>query len=175
MDLTSEGSRTRTYDRVGPFFYDNEVIGVVEGKYVVDRVRRTSIKSVRFERRSSFKHPGVGMILGFVLLLLPVQALMGDPLGIGWLTLASAEGVVGAFFMFLFGLCLLWAVLRRRHEDWVVFVLERTEHPVPLRCVVSPEVTQFIEGLVAGQTSGWPSITVTHRVSGLPRLLPARS
>src|SRR5690349_3669776 len=116
MELVSQNTGGETYQRIGPFIYNDETIGIVEGNYVVERVRRAFITGIDFECRSSFKHPIIGLILGLVLVTVPVQAVMGDPLGLWWLTLASPHRVAGTFFMFLFGIYLIWAVLRRRNE-----------------------------------------------------------
>jgi hypothetical protein len=39
----------------------------------------------------------------------------------------------GSFFMFCFGVYLLWGVVRRRDEPWLVITTGAGEHAFPLR------------------------------------------
>lgn len=156
MDLTSSVDSTAQYHVVWPLFFDDDVIGVLDGKYVQGTVARRSVTAFRLERRTSFKHPIIGLLLGLVLVGIPTQALAGDPLGLWWLTLASPMRLAGSFFMVCFGVFLLGSVMRRRDEPWVVFVTSTGEHGFPLRHNLSSEASEALRSICSGPAGATP-------------------
>lgn len=146
MELTSaRADPAAPYTVVDQIFYDDRVVGVLEHSYVLGTVHRASITAVRFEGRSTFKHPVIGLVLGLAFAGVPVQSVLGDPLHLWWLTLASPMRVLGSVFMLFVGTYLLWEVIRRRDEPWVVFVLGTTERAFPLARPLSAPALQFLQ------------------------------
>jgi len=150
LELTLSVDPTARYRVVEPLFFNDDVIGVLDGKYVQGTVGLRSITTYRVERRTSFKHPVVGLLLGLAMVGVPAQAVAGDPLGLWWLTLGRPMRLVGSFFMVCFGLLLLWGVVRRRDEPWVVFVTTTGERAFPLRNELSPRAASVLETLCCG-------------------------
>ena len=143
------------YNVVDPLFFNEDVFGVLDGSYILGTMDRDAVKAVRHEERKSFKHPVIGGLVSAAFVVVPLQSVLGDPLGLWWLTLASPFRLVGSFFLFLFGIILLWGVVRRRDEPWIVFVTKSGERAFPLRRDVSPKAaavlrTLFGEGADAG-------------------------
>jgi hypothetical protein len=150
LELTSASGPPRQCRVVYPLFFDDELVGVLEGKYVLGTVARRSLIAVRTERRSSFKHPAVGAAVGLAMTLVPLQSVAGDPLGLWWLTLGSPLRLVGSFFMFGFGALLLWGVWRRREEPWIVFTTKAGESAYPLEYGLSPQARETVQSLCDG-------------------------
>ncbi len=94
-----------------------------------------------------FEHPVVGLLVGLAMVGVPAQAAAGDPLGLWWLTLASLLRLVGSFFTACFGLVLLWGVVRRRDEPWMVFVTTTGERAFPLRGDLAPRAASVLQTL----------------------------
>jgi hypothetical protein len=132
MEFTGRSDPTAIYTIVRPIFFNDNVIGVLDGRYVQGTIGRRALRAFRVEQRTSFKHPVVGAVLGGVLTVVPLLTLVGDPLGLWWLTLASPLRLVGSFFMLFFGVCLLWGVMRRREQPWLVLTTASGERAFPL-------------------------------------------
>ena len=112
MELQIRTDPDALYQIVAPIYFNNDVVGVLDGKHSQGRVGRRVLTGFRIDRRTSFKHPVIGFVIGFVLVVIPLQALIGDLLGIWWVTLASPLRLVGSFFpFFLLGIYLLWGVV----------------------------------------------------------------
>jgi hypothetical protein len=124
------------YKFIGPLIFDDHIIGVLDGKYPLGSVPRASVTAIRFEERTSFKHPILGLILGLLLVGIPTDELTGNHLGIGKLAIGSCTALVCSF---LFGLYLIIQILRRRNEQWIVFVLGPVERAFPLKQPISNE------------------------------------
>jgi hypothetical protein len=151
MELTARSDPGAIYKVAKPIFYDERVIGVLEGKYVQGTVGRRSLRAYRVEQRTSFKHPIVGAVLGGVLVGVPLQAVAGDPLGLWWLTLASPMRLAGSVFMAFFGAFLLWGVIRRREQPWLVLTTVSGERAFPLNEELSKLAAEVLDGLVDEQ------------------------
>jgi hypothetical protein len=135
---TKPGQKLRV---IAPICYDDHVVGVVDGKYLAGAVSRTAVTAIRLERRTSFKHPIVGLIVGISAMGISFLALAGDP------TLATPHELVGLLFLFSVGAYLLWGVLRRRDEPWLVFVLGSSERAFPLKDDLSAEASSLLTQL----------------------------
>ncbi len=106
------------YSRIGPVFYSDHVVGVLDGEYVVGSVNRNEITAIRQQTRTSFKHPILGSIFGVFSVAASFLLLRADP-------------IVGVPALFI-GLYILWGVVRRRSEPWIVFRLTRYAWAFPL-------------------------------------------
>jgi hypothetical protein len=115
---------------------------------VLGSVARTSLTGYRIEQRTSFKHPIVGMLLGVALIAVPVQSCAGDPLGVSWLTPGSFRVGAASLFMLFCGLFLLWGVIRRRDEPWIVFIASAGERAFRLRADLSPQAAGVLHSVV---------------------------
>jgi hypothetical protein len=140
MRLTS-ATESGTYRRLGPIIFDHDIIGVTEGKYVLGSVRRKSVTAIRQEKRKSFKHPIAGMVVGLAMALAPLLSVIGSPFGVG-LALTSLSRIAGAFFMFLLGVYLLWGVVTRKDESWIVFIFKSGERAFPIPDELSTNETE---------------------------------
>jgi hypothetical protein len=152
MELTAAKSdSSKQYSVVKPIFINDEVVGVLDETYVLGTVARSRLKAFRTETRTSFKHPIIGAILGTVMVGVPVQSALGDPLNLWWLTLASPARVAGAVFMLFIGAYLLYGVLRRRDEEWLVLVSEHEERAFPIGGKLAPHVVDQLRELIGGR------------------------
>lgn len=148
MELTSTVDPTARFHIAAPLFFNDEIIGVLDGKYVQDSVARTALTGYRIEQRTSFKHPIMGLILGIALIVAPVQSFAGDPLRLWWFTMGSLHGIAGSFFMLLCGLYLVCAVIRRRDEPWIVLLTTTGERAFRLRDGLTPQAVGVLTSLV---------------------------
>jgi len=149
MEFSKRTDAKAVYKVAGPIFYDDDVIGVLEGKYVQGTVGRRSLQGFRIDRRTSFEHPVVGWLLGGVLVGVPLQAVAGDPLGLWWLTLASPMRLGASVCMVIFGACLLWGVIRRRDLPWLVLMTRTGERAFPLGEELPENAAIVLKSLVA--------------------------
>ena len=135
------GSR---YNRFGCFFHDDRIVGVLEADRVLGSVLRAEVTAIRLERRSTFKHPVLGLLLGLLLFLGPVDLMLGDPWGLRWLALGSCTTMICEM---MFGTYLLWSVIRRRDETWVVFASASGERAFPLSEQPLPDQIKLLASL----------------------------
>lgn len=123
MDLTAHADPRTQYSRSGPLAW-NETRLLVFAPEGISSVVRASIRAMRVEPRSSFKHPIAGIIFGVSFVILPVSTFVGDPFGINLLLWGSAQGVGGAIALLLLGIYLILGVLRRHDMPWLVVQTE---------------------------------------------------
>jgi hypothetical protein len=150
MEFSNPIDPNARYQVIDPIFFNDEVIGVLEGKYVRGKVGRRLVTGYRVEHRTSFKHPIAGLALGLALVGLPLQALAGDPLGLGGFLAGTNMRTIGALFMVCFGVYVLWEVARRRQEPWLVFVIEGGERGFPLTKELSPQALETLKTIIGG-------------------------
>lgn len=148
MELQIRTDPDALYQIVAPIYFNNDVVGVLDGKHSQGRVGRRALMGFRIDRRTSFKHPVIGFVIGFVLVAIPLQALMGDPLGLWWVTLASPLRLVGSFFLFSFGIYLLWGVVSRREMPWLVLITDSGERAFPLRDEMPENAVAALRALI---------------------------
>ena len=96
MELTSSADPTARYHIVGPLFFNDDLIGVLDGKYVRGTVPRRSATGYRIEQRKSLKHPVIGLLVGVFMVCVgaPLLAGVGDAVGLGGFGLRSIVGVI---------------------------------------------------------------------------------
>ncbi len=135
-----------SYVRVGPLIFNEHILHVVESGVVLGSVRRASMKTIRIEPRTSFKHPVVGTVLGLLGVAGPQLPRAASFLGVkAWEWIESLR-IVG-FFMLVVGIILLIGVLRRRNIPWVVIDTQNGERCFPLEKEVTPDVEQLVQDL----------------------------
>jgi hypothetical protein len=149
VELTSAVHGSRSFCRIDPLFWTDELVGVLDGRYVLGSVPRKSVTAVRFEERSSFKHPIAGGILALGLIVLPAMALIGNPFGWAWIAIYIFRGPIGCIFAVIFGSYLLWLVIRRHDEPWIVFVMGSIERAFPLKKRLEPQALALLQSLGA--------------------------
>ena len=144
MELTSSSDPKARYVIAAPLFFNDDVIGVLDGRYVAGAVPRRRLIGFRQEYRTSFKHPIVGLAVGLVMVVIALVSFLA------WLVaLADLHFLLGSIFMFIFGVYLLWGVVRRHDEPWVVFILDHEERALPLKAELSPDHVALLEKLCA--------------------------
>ena len=150
MEFTSDlGDPSARYTIVGSIFFNDDVIGVLDGTYVIGSVVRKSVTSVRSELRPSCKHPVVAAVVGALMIIAPVENFAGDPLGLAWLMMGSLTAGV---FLFCCGCYLLWGVMRQRDEPWIVFITETGERAFPLKQALTPRAMDLLAAACADET-----------------------
>ena len=147
MELLSVQS-TQACQIAGPIFYNDNVIGVFDGRHVLGTVRRSSVTAWRTEYRTSFKHPVVGLVLAIIMLGVPLQSLLGDPLHLWWLTSMSMLRIIASMCMVLIGLYLLFELIRRRDLPWIVFNLGVEEQAFALKAELPPEAVDAVNQMI---------------------------
>ena len=144
MELTSSSDPKARYVIVAPLFFNDDVVGVLDGRYISGAVPRRRLVGFRQENRTSFKHPIIGLAIGLAMVVISIAIFLA------WLlTLADLHFLLGSIFMFFFGVYLLWGVLRRHDEPWVVFLLEQEERALPLKAELSPDHVALLERICA--------------------------
>lgn len=150
MEWTRSVDESKRYTTTGPIFYDGDLIGVLDGVTVMGSMARKEITAVRLERRTSFKHPILGLILGGVLMAA----------GLYWFSLTSGDGFVLYGCLLGCGAYLLQGVVRRREIPWLVLVAGTTEREFPLRQDLPAAVITVIEEVTGRRVSfvsmRWP-------------------
>src|SRR4051812_33276703 len=119
MELTAALDPTKRYTVVGPLAYDEQLLVVTNQAVVVGSVTRASIRRIRIEPRTSFKHPVVGGVVGLILVAGPLMPRAAERLGLvdeDWLMTVKAVGE----FMLVVGILVLVCVLLRRRIPWLV-------------------------------------------------------
>jgi hypothetical protein len=169
MRFTS-AAESGTYRRFGPIIFDHDMVGVMDGKYVIGSVRRTWVTAIRQEKRKSFRHPIGGLIVGLFMVLAPLLSAVGSSFGVG-LALTSFSRLIGALFLFFMGAYLLWGVATRKDEPWIVFILRSGERAFPLSSELSlDETAKLLNLLREGPAAVEPRI---ERALGF-EVLPAK-
>jgi hypothetical protein len=141
MEFTSASDPSSRYVVIPPFFINNDLIGVLDGKSVLGSVTRRAVTSIRVENRSSFKHPIVGTLVGAAMVVVSTEYFLPHPEGAWWFALNSP---LGSLFLLFCGCFLLWGVLRRRDEPWIVFVTDSGERDFPIKKVMTAEAVKSL-------------------------------
>jgi hypothetical protein len=149
MEFTSPSNPNKVYESLGPLFWDKEIVGVTEHNHVLGSVRRSDLTGVRYEVRSSFKHPVFGAVLGTLLLALGIVLATYNPESafevIQRYPLRALGTIVGPI---MFGAYLLWGVVRRRDVPWVVFITGPSEYALPLEAELTSAAKSVLAGMV---------------------------
>ncbi|MGC4119190.1 MAG: hypothetical protein QM765_32415 [Myxococcales bacterium] len=133
-------------ERIGAVAFEGEQLLVLEGDYILARLDRAEVRSLRVEQRPSFKHPVLGAVLGLALLV-PGGAFVGIA------PMAATKGVVyvlvGASISVIAGVSLLWGVITRKDIPFLVAVTERGESIYALDQPVTAELSSALDRFVA--------------------------
>ncbi|MCP4374722.1 MAG: hypothetical protein GY794_00870 [bacterium] len=142
-------SPDREFTRLGQIAYDDKLILVLDGDYIIERIGRSAITSARIEIRPSFKHPIIGAIVGTMCVAVPASAILGDPLGIKWMLAYSIFTISSAIFLPFMGLLLYFPAICNRKIEWLVFdtTYGYGQRAFPLKCEARDEIVEFIENL----------------------------
>lgn len=147
MEFTNPVDPTARYHVVTPLFFNDDLVGILDGDAVTGTVARAMVLAVRCEPRSSFKHPVAGLLLGVLLVGAAYWPLRGAPIANWWAILVLSKWLIASLFLFVFGAWLLWEVITRRDEPWIVFVTATRERAFPLKTDLKPQAIAVLHVL----------------------------
>ncbi len=148
MEFTDSSDPNAVYQVVEPLFFNDDVIGVLDGKHILGRVNRSSVTAFRVEQRSSFKHPVMGFVLGLVMIGIPLLPPAFEPDGLKYFTRASKEWLFVCFFLLCIGGYLIWCAASRRDQPWLVFETGSSEFAYPLRQTLPQRAEEVLRSLI---------------------------
>jgi len=135
------------FSRVGPLAFNESWILVLENNYVAARIDRNDVKALRLERRSSFKHPVLGVAFGIAMILPAVGYLFDLVYAVSVLPRMFGKLTIGVVFLALGGAYLLYGCLTRRDIPWLLVTTNRGEKAFGLEDRSGPEVEALLQSL----------------------------